>query len=336
MSKISEDGNIDSPIVNSSLIIPQVQDASTLLPVKGGIVYDISSEPLGAIWYSNGLEWARIYPEGIAGFPVTNPPFPALFPNSGIAIFDSAIPGWTITPISGDIEIDENGIATLTGLNGTPTGPFTPLSASQVLGWNGSTWTNIPPPDSPPIGPAGGDLAGTYPNPILADNGVIAGTYGGTNQTLEITVDTKGRVTQVSTIPISNLNPDVLNNTIVQTFYSPAAQSQPNKVFDYQLPDGWNQFKLYISWYSSSAEGGTYEYSGGIRVSGGLIVAPAGSGPYGATLQTVFGDVADAAVLGVAEGASSVTFHITYGGDPGFDYPMSAKSMMVFTNTPQP
>jgi hypothetical protein len=48
-------------------------------------------------------------------------------------------------------------------------------------------------------GVAGGDLTGTYPDPILAEVlAVDPGTYGSSSQSVAVTVDAKGRVTNVS------------------------------------------------------------------------------------------------------------------------------------------
>ena len=57
--------------------------------------------------------------------------------------------------------------------------------------------------DGAPTGPAGGDLAGTYPDPVLAVSGVAAGVYGSGTQVPQITVDAKGRVTSAQQVAVS-------------------------------------------------------------------------------------------------------------------------------------
>lgn len=50
----------------------------------------------------------------------------------------------------------------------------------------------------PPSGTAGGDLSGSYPDPVLNASGVSAGTYGTSTSFPVFTVDTKGRITAAS------------------------------------------------------------------------------------------------------------------------------------------
>lgn len=66
--------------------------------------------------------------------------------------------------------------------------------------WFGSAWMQM---GAAPSGPAGGDLAGTYPNPSLSTTGVVANTYGSATSIPQITVDAKGRVTSATQFPIS-------------------------------------------------------------------------------------------------------------------------------------
>ena len=75
---------------------------------------------------------------------------------------------------------------------------------SGNLSWSGLQWTFTP----FFVGSAaGGDLDGYYPNPQLIISGVTAGTYGtdGYNYPV-ITVDSKGRVTSLTTMPIQKAN----------------------------------------------------------------------------------------------------------------------------------
>lgn len=58
-----------------------------------------------------------------------------------------------------------------------------------------------------PSGPAGGDLTGNYPNPILVNTGVTAGTYGDSLNIPVINVDSKGRIVSISLAAVNGGTP---------------------------------------------------------------------------------------------------------------------------------
>lgn len=301
MSRIGRDGIFDELKVNSSLVLPRVEDATDISPNKGGIAYDLFEGPESQVWYSNGETWRQITPDGVLGYIVTNPPPPALLPDASVLIFNSSTSSWTSSSITKDVTMTLEGITGSVSLDGGPLDQFTSLDVKDVFVWDGAKWTNFTLPPSPPEGPAGGDLTGIYPNPVLAAAGTSAGTHGSTPDKLTgLSVNSKGQVMTVfeTSVPIGSLPPGTIGNVYTESHIGIPAGQLVQLFYFANFPDGWVQFKLYVAWCDSLGRGGTYEYSGGLRIWMGTIYTPAGfsgggtptSSTFGATLQTVFGN----------------------------------------------
>lgn len=73
----------------------------------------------------------------------------------------------------------------------------------------------------PPSGGAGGDLTGNFPNPSLADNGAVAGTYGDSSNVPVIDLDSTGRITTLTTTPVNRSPNGAAGGDLTGTYPSP-------------------------------------------------------------------------------------------------------------------